>query len=104
VSGIEHGPGTATVPGTATGSTEERWVPALLTMARELWVLKDRQRVLEELLAAKGVVAPGEADAWQPDPGRQAAIDGECQAFVQRLVAEILPRAPREGRDARGAR
>jgi hypothetical protein len=86
------GGGTATA-GATTG--EERWVPALLTLARELWVLRDRQRVLEELLAARGVVAPGEADAWQPDEARQAAIDAECQAFVQRLAMQIMPRESR---------
>ena len=32
---------------------------ALLVMARELWVVKDRQRVLEALLAEHGMLAPG---------------------------------------------
>lgn len=77
----------------AAGGGEERWVPALLAMARELWVLRDRQRALEALLAAKGVVAPGETETWQPDEAAQQAIDAECQAFVQRLVAEMMPRA-----------
>jgi hypothetical protein len=68
-------------------SVEMPWAAALLTMARELWVLRDRQRVLEELLAARGVVGAGDVDAWQPDASRQAEIDAECQAFVQRIVA-----------------
>ena len=40
---------------------------ALLVMARELWVVKDRQRVLEALLAEHGVLVPGELPGlWRP--------------------------------------
>lgn len=74
-----------------TGGQHERWVPAMLALARELWVMRDRQRVLEQLLAERGVLPAGAADQWQPDDSQQAAIDAECRRFVQSLVAEIDP-------------
>ncbi len=77
----------------AAGAGEERWVPALLSLARELWVLKDRQRIVEERLAARGVLVPAEIEAWQPTPEQQARIDRECRAFVDRLMTEIVPGA-----------
>jgi hypothetical protein len=78
--------------GASTSGQEERWVPAMLALARELWVLRDRQRVLEQLLAERGVLPAGAADQWQPDATQQAAIDAECRRFVQSLVAEIGPK------------
>lgn len=72
-------------------SGEERWIPALISLAREVWVLKDRQRVVEERLAAKGVLPAEEIEACQPSPEQQAIIDRECRAFVDRLVAQMVP-------------
>jgi hypothetical protein len=72
---------------------DERWVAALLSLAREVWVLKDRQRIVEERLAARGVLVPAEIEAWQPTPEQQAVLDRECRAFVDRLVQEIVPGA-----------
>ena len=70
---------------------EQRWMSALLALARELWVVRDRQLALEALLAEKGVVLGDEVDRWQPDEARQAALDAECRALVQKLASECLP-------------
>ncbi len=70
------------------------WVPAFLAMARELWVLRDRQRVLETLLAERDVVAARAVDLYQPSPQLQAQIDAECREFIQRLATEIRSAAP----------
>jgi hypothetical protein len=65
------------------------WMSAFLSMARELWVLKDRQRVLEELLASRGIVAPEAVANYQPDAKLQAQLDAECRAYVDRLLADM---------------
>ncbi len=67
------------------------WTAALLTMAREIWVLTDRQRVLEALLAKQGLVAGDAIAAWQPDATTQAELDRECRAFIDRLLADLNP-------------
>jgi hypothetical protein len=72
--------------------SEERWVLALLSLARELWVVKDRQQLLEAALAARGALPAEELDRHQPGKEEQDRIDLECRAFVERIVAEIMPR------------
>ena len=56
------------------------WMAAFLSMARELWVLKDRQRVLEALLASHDIVPPDAVSNFQPDASLQAQLDSECRA------------------------
>jgi hypothetical protein len=65
------------------------WMAALLGIARELWVLTDRQRVLEVLLAERGIVAADAVSNHQPDPALQAQLDADCRAYMQRLVADL---------------
>ncbi len=67
------------------------WTAAFLSMARELWIMKDRQRVLEALLARHGILAPEAVSAWQPDAALQAELDRECRAFLDRLLADLNP-------------
>ena len=67
------------------------WTAAFLSMARELWILKDRQRVLEALLARHGILAPDAVGGWQPDAALQAELDRDCRAFIDRLLADLNP-------------
>lgn len=67
---------------------------ALLAMARELWVAKDRQRILEHVLAEKGVVVREVLDTYQPSVDTQASLDRECLEFIERITAEFS--APKE--------
>ena len=67
------------------------WSAAFLTMARELWVVKDRQRVLEALLAQHGILAPEAVASHQPDAKIQAALDRECRAWIERLLVDLNP-------------
>jgi hypothetical protein len=65
------------------------WVPVVLSLARELWVLRDRYRVMEEILTARGQLPPGSIDSHEPSPEAHAAIDRECRAFVEGLIAAM---------------
>jgi hypothetical protein len=69
---------------------------AFLSMARELWILKDRQRVLESLLAKHGILAAESVSTWQPDAATQAELDRECATFIDRLLAD-MPSGPGAG-------
>lgn len=58
---------------------------AVLALARELWVVADRQLVLEAILAKNGVDAAAEIDAFEPDIAMQARLD----ARRDRIVAAV---------------
>ncbi len=46
----------------------DRLGQALLSLTRELWVVKDRVRILEAALVEAGTLAPDTVDRLQPDP------------------------------------
>jgi len=67
----------------------------LLVLARELWVVKDRQRVLEALLAENGIVAPGTIADHQPGPALAAELETERRRYTDALMTALCP--PSEG-------
>jgi hypothetical protein len=70
-------------------SGEQRWTMAFLSLARELWVTRDRQRALEVLLTSGGIIDTGAVDRLQPTPAEQADIDRRCQAFLDNLLQSL---------------
>jgi hypothetical protein len=53
---------------------------ALIEMAKEIWVMKDRQIVTEALLKEKGLLK--ELDAYQPGPELAELIAKERKRFL----------------------
>jgi hypothetical protein len=43
-----------------------RWSPVVLALARELWVVRDRVRVMEAMLIDRGILAVNAIDNYQP--------------------------------------
>lgn len=68
---------------------QEPWLAAMLALAREVWVLRDRQRMLENLLSQRGLLAADAVDRYQPTSEAQTQIDKDCEAFVAGLVAHL---------------
>jgi hypothetical protein len=66
---------------------------AVLALAREVWVLRDRQRVLEAVLDANGIDVTAAVERHQPSPELQATLDAERKAFVQGLLRALVPAA-----------
>jgi hypothetical protein len=64
---------------------------AVITLAREVWVLRDRQRVLEAVLAEKGIEVAQAIEHHQPSAELQARLDAEPKAFVQGLMQALVP-------------
>ena len=62
---------------------------AVLALARELWVVADRQVVLEAILARHGIDAAAEIDALEPDAALQAALDARRDRMVRALSAAL---------------
>ena len=61
---------------------------ALLTLTRELWVVTDRQAVLEKVLKRHGVTA-AEIDSFQPDDSFDATLQARRKALVDGVVAAL---------------
>ena len=68
----------------------------LLVLARELWVVKDRQRVLEALLADHGITAPGAVADHQPGPALAAELETERTRYTNALMEALCPRTEDE--------
>jgi len=68
---------------------------ALLSLAQEVWVLHDRQRILESVLADRGLDVGPEIDRYQPDEATRGLLDEQRKAFLERLVQSLAPEASR---------
>lgn len=64
---------------------------ALLALTRELWVVIDRQAMLEKLLEHRGIT-PAEIDAFQPDEAFAAELDGRRKALIDTVVGALTGR------------
>ena len=62
----------------------------LTELASEVWILKDRNMVLETLLAEHGAVTPAQVEAYQPDPETARRILAERAAFTARIFGAVL--------------
>ncbi|SDC83790.1 hypothetical protein SAMN05444678_10669 [Sphingomonas sp. YR710] len=62
---------------------------AVLALARELWVLRDRQIVTEAVLATRGIDIRAEVDRFQPDPALQAGLDRERDRIIAAVAAAL---------------
>lgn len=52
----------------------------------ELWIVKDRLALLEQLLADKGLLATGEVDSTQPSETLGGELDRERERYIRRIV------------------
>lgn len=68
---------------------------AVISLAKELWVVKDRQLVAEALLKQKGLLA--DLDTFQPDADLAAKLAAERQKFVKDLMAALLDKPSPNG-------
>lgn len=71
--------------------SEEKLRQALLGLAMELWVSRDRQRLLERALADRGVLTADELDRMQPDTKLAAQLAQERDAFIANLLSRLMP-------------
>jgi hypothetical protein len=64
---------------------------ALLVLTRELWIAKDRQRVLESLLTEAGVLAPGAVADHQPKGQLAAELETERMRYTKSILSVLCP-------------
>lgn len=64
----------------------DRVADAVLALAREVWVMRDRQIVLEAVLAARGIDAKSAVDAFKPDADLQSTLDAERDRIIEAVA------------------
>lgn len=69
-----------------------------LTLAKELWMLRDRQLVLEDALARKGIDVRELVERGQPEGDTAKAIEAERKRFVGEVLAALQPAGDRVAR------
>ncbi len=62
-----------------------------VTLAGELWVVKDRLAVMESLLDQHGIPAH-EIDTHEPDEAFKEQLAQARKAYIQRVIGSLFPR------------
>jgi hypothetical protein len=62
---------------------------AVLTLAKELWVVKDRQAITEAVLAKRGIDISEEVSLFQPDAALEAKLANDRQELVKKLMQDL---------------
>ena len=68
----------------------DRLGQTVITLAKELWIMKDRQRVLEALLADAGILDGAAVDTHQPDAGLQKQLEAERKKFIDDVIDVLV--------------
>jgi len=63
---------------------------ALIELAKEMWVMKDRQMITEALLSEKGLLV--DLDAYQPGPDLADRIAAERKRFLGAFSSALFHR------------
>jgi len=64
-------------------------IAVTLELGAELWVQKERMRVVERLLAERGVVTAEAIEQYSSTPEELARVQNERDAFVNRVYAAL---------------
>lgn len=62
---------------------------ALVTLTGELWVVKDRLRILEAALADAGVIVPEAVDQFQPDAALQEVLGKDRAQLIEQVLGAL---------------
>ena len=64
----------------------DRLGQALLTLTKEVWVLRDRQRILEALLEKNGIVETAALETFEPDSELADTLATERRELIERVL------------------
>ncbi|HEY9434793.1 MAG TPA: hypothetical protein VI260_25320 [Blastocatellia bacterium] len=57
----------------------------VVSLANEVYVLRDRLRIIEKMLEAKGMISRADVEAYKPTPEEEEEIRKDNDAFIARL-------------------
>lgn len=75
----------------------DRAAGMIMTLAAEVWVLRDRLAAMQRLLEDRGALQPGALDAYAPDEATAAALDADRRDFVRHLMDNVLAQQKSRG-------
>jgi hypothetical protein len=78
----------------------DRAVAMIMTLAAELYVVKDRLRSLEALLQQRQVLEASALDRYVPGPAERERIDAERTAYVRELMRCVMGEQVSKGASA----
>ncbi len=68
----------------------DRLAQAVITLTKELWVLKDRQRILEAALQDAGVMDPATIESYVPDTNLSEALMAERRQLIDSVLDTLI--------------
>ena len=71
-------------------SVIDNLIAVTMELGAELWVQRERMRVIEQLLAEHGVVTREAIERYESSSEEQDRVRSERDAFVQRLYGLLL--------------
>ena len=57
----------------------------VVSLGNEVYVLRDRLRIIEKMLEAKGTISRDDVEAYKPTPEEEEEIRKDNDAFMARL-------------------
>ena len=57
----------------------------VVSLGNEVYVLRDRLRIIEKMLEAKGTISRADVEAYNPTPEEEEEIRKDNDAFIARL-------------------
>jgi len=57
----------------------------VVSLGNEVYVLRDRLRIIEKMLEAKGTISRADVEAYRPTPEEEGEIRKDNDAFMARL-------------------
>jgi hypothetical protein len=57
----------------------------VIGLGNEVWVMRDRMRIIEKLLESKGTISRADIEAYKPTHEEEAEIRKDNDAFMARL-------------------
>ena len=71
----------------------DEMVSICMGLAQEMWVIKERQAVMESLAAKKGVVLPDDVEGYEFSDDEKAKPDSERHGFIDRIFFTLREEA-----------
>ena len=62
----------------------------VLDLGAEVWVMRDRQAMLEELLETKGSITQEDLDKGRPSEALASRLEQERQEFIRRVYGRLF--------------
>lgn len=64
---------------------------AVMALTQELWIVKDRMRVMEAVLADRGIDIMDDIDRYQPGEALQKELNESGKNLVSNIVEALAP-------------